>query len=119
MPNYRETAGRKQNGHVEAFLVHRLQLRHAVEVTLAGFAVFLLEKILTIFRQRWILRVARNRHDLALDLDAEVTEGAIEAFGRALEIFLVDVALPQVGRLENVHIGIHRFETILGHWVSP
>jgi hypothetical protein len=46
-------------------------------------------------------------------LDAEIALMPIQSNGRAIDEFLIDVFLPQVARLQHVHVGIHRFETVL------
>lgn len=111
-----EPARRKQDRDVEAFLVHRLDLRYAIEVSFARLSVFFRKEVLTVFGQSGIFRLARNRHDLAFDFNAEIAKRAVESLGRALEVFPIDVALPQVGRFEHVHVGVHRLESVLGHF---
>jgi len=92
-----------------------LDLRDAVEVSFPGFAILLFEKILAVFCQRGIFRIARNRHDFAIDFDSQIAERSIETFGSAFGILRIDVALPQIGGLENMHVGVHCFKSVFSH----
>ena len=40
------------------------------------------------------------------------------ADGREVFELLVDVALPEIGRLEDVHVAVEDFETVIGHRIT-
>jgi hypothetical protein len=49
-------------------------------------------------------------------LNAEISFVARKPYGRAIGKLRIDVALPEIAGLQDVHVRIHRFETILRHW---
>src|SRR5262249_25491511 len=52
------------------------------------------------------------------DLHAEIALVPVQTDGRTVEKFLVDVFLPEIARLNDVHVGIHRFKTVLHGFIS-
>src|SRR4029077_7439350 len=58
---------------------------------------------------------SRDRQGFSLDLYSQISEGTIQSDGRAIGKFGIDITLPQISRLENVHVGIHRLEAVFCH----
>ena len=108
-----QAAARIKNRHIETFFIHGAQLRHIVEVARFFVGVTLVENLFADRPQRRIGLGRRPRHDLAVDLHAEIAFVPVQTDGRAFEVFIVDILLPQVTGLHDMHIRIHRFKTIL------
>ena len=114
---HEQPARGKEKGQVEPLLFHGHDLTDAVEVALGHVAVFLLERGQAVVPQVRVLRPPRDGEDLAVQLDAQIPEIALQALGGAVLELRVDIALPEVVRLEHVHIGIHSLEALLSHFL--
>src|SRR5262249_30944047 len=55
------------------------------------------------------------RHHATLDLDPEIEHPLREPARRAMLERRIDVALPQVGRLDDVDVAVQHAEPVLGH----
>ncbi len=55
------------------------------------------------------------RHSGAIDFEGQIARMLREPAGGTLGIRWIDIALPEVRRLNQVHIGIDNFEAIFGH----
>ncbi len=65
-------------------------------------------------------RVGRSAPRAAIRADqAQIAHVIGGADGREVFKLLVDVALPEIRRLEDVHVAIENFETVIGHRSPP
>jgi hypothetical protein len=86
----------------------------ALVVSAEKFLIFV--KDMARRRERSRRRIGGATPSAAIRPDqAEVAHMVGGADGGALLEFLVDVALPEIGRLEDVHIAVENFETVIGH----
>ena len=110
---------RVEDREVEPLLVHRAHLRLGVEVPLDLLGVALAERLLLGVGERRPVPTRHGRHDLALDHGADVPPALAEPSWRARLELGLDVALPQVDGLHDVHLGVDHLEPVLGHDVRP
>ena len=111
--------GREQDREVQPFLVHGLDLRFRIEIAGDLFGVALGHRGL--FRGAQCRPVAARdlRHDLALDERADVPFALAEPARRAVAELAVDIALPQIRGLHDMHLGIDQPEAVSRHRVLP
>ena len=107
-----QTAARIKDRDIESFLIHGAHLRDVVEIARFLFGVAFVKNLLADRPQRRIGLGRRPRHDLAVDLHAEIAFVPVQTDGRAVEIFLIDILLPEVTGFHDMHIRIHRFVTV-------
>ena len=100
--------------NVDALLVHGLELRF-------GAPAALLERAepLTVALRRSSARLRRvgdvGRHELAVDLDTEIEHPVGKPARRLVLEGRVDVARPEIGRLDDVDVAIEHAEAIFRH----
>ena len=108
------------DGDVDAFGVHRIELRPTVPASLGGPAEALaplVERVVGAARPRAQRRVPRHR--LAVDDDSEVGDVLLQAAWRERLVDAVDVALPEVRRLHAVHVAVKDLEPVVRHGPPP
>lgn len=104
-----QPAAREEDGDIEMLVVHRVQLRLGAPPERLGVR----ERgcMLGSPHIAGLLHIARPghataQHDARLDPQAHVAGDLIESDGRRVRVPRIDVPLPQVGRLEDVHVAV-------------
>jgi hypothetical protein len=109
----------EEHREVDALAVHGLELRSGVPAARFGLVVGALLVRSPADSAPAPLLERSNRpgpeQDLRLQLDANVALELLHADGGGVAILGRDVALPQVGGLEHVHVGVGDHEVFEGH----
>ncbi len=114
-----QAAGRKQHGGVDAFGVHRFQLHLTGPAALGVTAIDLLVLIKVAAAVRRATgapgvfgHVRKDRAEIA-----DVVRGP--SARRLIAKLGIDVALPEIGRLHDMHVAVENFESVFRHESPP
>jgi hypothetical protein len=116
-PEDEEAAAGKEDGHVQTFRVHGVALRGRVPAALLRGRV---HPVLLGAPGRAAVAAERPRrpepqHDVRLDLDPHVATELRQTDRRHVPPRRVDVALPEVRRLEDVHVAVRDAQALVRH----
>ncbi len=113
-----QATGREQHRGIDAFGVHRFQLHLTGPAALGVAAIdfLVLVKIAAAVRRAAgapgvLGHVRKNRAEIAHIIRRSAARRLIAKLG-------IDVALPKIGRLHDMHVAVENFETFFRHGFS-